>query len=141
MKAGVYSFGIVMLVILFGRRNLDHPQSYSDVNLITLMRRAAQEDHLLGIVQRQREETYNYEEELTRRMMRLKAWCTIVDYKKRPSISHVVKFLEGIVKLEEDISFNLPLNMESFANKEVTLAPVEQDINDCLPLKDAMSFS
>ncbi|KAH7657743.1 S-receptor-like serine/threonine-protein kinase protein [Dioscorea alata] len=141
VKADVYSFGIVVLEILFCRRNLDHSQSHSDVNLITLMRRAAQEDHLIGIIQNQRVETYNYEEELRRRMMRLGVWCTIVDYKKRPSMSQVVKFLEGIVKLEEDISFNLPLNMESFANEEVSLAPEEQGTNDCLPVKDAMPFS
>ncbi|XP_039118611.1 G-type lectin S-receptor-like serine/threonine-protein kinase SD2-5 [Dioscorea cayenensis subsp. rotundata] len=110
VKADVYSFGIVMLEILFGRRNLDYSQCSSDVILLTLMRKKSEEFHLTHIIQQRRQKMNNYEKELTLRMMKLGIWCTIVDYKKRPSMSQIVMFLEGVVKLEDDISFDPPHN-------------------------------
>ncbi|KAM0933695.1 putative protein kinase RLK-Pelle-SD-2b family [Dioscorea sansibarensis] len=112
VKADVYSFGVLMLELLFGRRNLDYSRCSSDVNLIKLVHRKAEEFHRIYIIQKQRQN--NYEEELTLRMMKLGIWCTIVDHKKRPSMSQIVMFLEGVVRLQDDISFDQPHN-EAFS--------------------------
>ena len=39
-------------------------------------------------------------------MTRVAAWCLQSDYSKRPSMSMVVKVLEGVMDVEENIDFN-----------------------------------
>ncbi|KAJ9686035.1 hypothetical protein PVL29_015087 [Vitis rotundifolia] len=61
-KVDVYSFGIVTLEILCGRRNLDHSQPEEDKYLLSLFKRKADEDMQL------------HGEEAVE-LMRLAAWC------------------------------------------------------------------
>ena len=39
-------------------------------------------------------------------MMRVSAWCLQSDYSKRPSMSMVVKVLEGVMDVEDNIDYN-----------------------------------
>ncbi|RVW85845.1 G-type lectin S-receptor-like serine/threonine-protein kinase SD2-5 [Vitis vinifera] len=55
-KVDVYSFGIVTLEILCGRRNLDHSQPEEDKYLLSLFKRKAEEDQMLDLVDKYSED-------------------------------------------------------------------------------------
>ncbi|RVW82317.1 G-type lectin S-receptor-like serine/threonine-protein kinase SD2-5 [Vitis vinifera] len=73
-KVDVYSFGIVTLEILCGRRNLDHSQPEEDKYLLSLFKRKAEEDQMLDLVDKYSEDMQLHGEEAVE-LMRLAAWC------------------------------------------------------------------
>ncbi|KAH7657741.1 S-receptor-like serine/threonine-protein kinase protein [Dioscorea alata] len=114
VKADIYSFGIVLLEILCCRKNLDYSQNDSRIRLLSLLKRKADENQLISIVHWPKREFYcdeEEEEEEALKLIRLGLWCLNDDYKKRPSMSTVVKFLEGAVELDDQMSFSLSQTM------------------------------
>ncbi|KAM7469727.1 hypothetical protein LguiA_007910 [Lonicera macranthoides] len=94
VKADVFSFGIVILEIVFGRKNLDSTQSCP---LINVVKEKVQNDQLhdlvdgyLGNIQLQKEEVV--------KMIKIGIWC-LQAHNMRPSISTVLKVLEGSMDL------------------------------------------
>lgn len=85
VKADVYSFGIVLLEIICGREH---------VHMLSLLEQKALKNRLMDVVECQGEDMKDHEEEAID-MMRLGMWCSHGDYIKRPSMSLVVKALEG----------------------------------------------
>ena len=55
-KVDVYSFGIVTLEILCGRRNLDHSQPEEDKHLLRLFKKNDEEDQILDLVDKYSED-------------------------------------------------------------------------------------
>ncbi|MBA0779182.1 hypothetical protein Gotri_003456, partial [Gossypium trilobum] len=104
-KVDVYSFGIVVLEILCGRRNIDRSQQEEDRHLLELFRRKQEEGQLLDLVV---------------------AWCLQTEYVKRPSMSTVVKLFEGSADVVSD-----NLN-EDFLNGLI-LEATETDTSTILP--------
>ncbi|CAN4103177.1 unnamed protein product [Withania somnifera] len=78
-KVDVYSFGIVILEIICGRKNLDRLQDENNMHLLCLFKRKAKETPFL---------------EMAAEMMKIAAWCLQSDHTKRPSMSLVVKVLQ-----------------------------------------------
>ncbi|KAL6336209.1 hypothetical protein AAG906_011091 [Vitis piasezkii] len=72
-KVDVYSFGIVTLEILCGRRNLDHSQPEEDKHLLRLFKKKAEEDQMLDLVDKYSEDMQLHGAEAVE-MMRLAAW-------------------------------------------------------------------
>ena len=103
-KVDVYSFGIVLLEILCGRKNLDRSQPEEAVYLLDLFKKNIAEHQLLDLVDKNSEDMQLHGEEVVN-MMRVAAWCLQNDFTKRPSMSMVVKVFEGAVNVESDLDY------------------------------------
>ncbi|XP_057461391.1 G-type lectin S-receptor-like serine/threonine-protein kinase SD2-5 isoform X2 [Actinidia eriantha] len=103
-KVDVYSFGVVVLEIICGRKNLDRSQPEGDMHLLALFRRKAEEDNLLNMVDKSGDMQLHEAEVVE--MMMLAAWCLQSDFTKRPSMSMVVKAMEGLVEIERNLDYN-----------------------------------
>ncbi|CAL5405578.1 unnamed protein product [Camellia sinensis] len=103
-KADVYSFGVVILEILCGRKNLDRSQSEDDMHLLSLFKRKAEEERLIDIVDKDNEEMQLHGAEVVE-MMTVAVCCLQSDFSRRPSMSMVVKVLEGSVDVENNLDY------------------------------------
>ncbi|TYG85172.1 hypothetical protein ES288_A13G031800v1 [Gossypium darwinii] len=103
-KADVYSFGIVVLEILCGRRNVDESQQ-EDMHLLRLFRRKQEGGRLLDLVDRCSDDMQSNATEVVE-VMKVAAWCLQNEYARRPSMSAVVKLFEDsndvVSNLNED---------------------------------------
>ncbi|KAL6328920.1 hypothetical protein AAG906_007210 [Vitis piasezkii] len=104
-KVDVYSFGVVLLEILCGRRNVDRSQPEEDMHLLGIFRRKANEGQVLDMVDKNSEDMQRHGAEVME-LMKVAAWCLQNDYARRPSMSVVVKALEGLVDIEDDLGYN-----------------------------------
>lgn len=105
-KVDVYSFGIVVLEIICGRKNLEPTLIEDDVNLIGLVQEKLQNDMLVELFDNNSIDIHEHEEEALG-MMRLAVWCLQSDCNRRPSMSMVVKVLEGSANVDIDIDYDL----------------------------------
>ncbi|KAM7469688.1 hypothetical protein LguiA_007871 [Lonicera macranthoides] len=94
VKADVFSFGIVILEIVFGRKNLDSTQSCL---LINLVKEKAENDQLHDLVDGYLEDI-QFQKEEALKMIKIGIWC-LQAHNTRPSISTVLKVLEGSMDL------------------------------------------
>ncbi|KAL7185292.1 hypothetical protein ACSBR2_027259 [Camellia fascicularis] len=104
-KVDVYSFGVVVLEMLCGRKNLDRSQPEEDMHLLSLFKRKAEEERLIDIVDKGNDEMQLHSTEVVE-MMRVAVWCLQSDFSKRPSMSVVVKVLEGSVDVDNNLDYN-----------------------------------
>ncbi|XAR56453.1 Non-specific serine/threonine protein kinase [Bertholletia excelsa] len=94
VKADVYSFGIVILEIVCGRKNLDQTKC---TPLIYKVREKAEKDRLCDLINEHDEDMHRHIEEAIR-MIKIALWC-LQTHDRRPSMSLIVKILEGSVEL------------------------------------------
>ncbi|XP_010242180.1 PREDICTED: G-type lectin S-receptor-like serine/threonine-protein kinase SD2-5 [Nelumbo nucifera] len=104
-KVDVYSFGVVVMEILCGRKNLDHSQPKDGIHLIGQFKRKAEEGKLADMIDKHSEDMQLHGEEVVE-MMRLAAWCLQIDFTRRPSMSVVVKVLEGVMDVEPNLDYS-----------------------------------
>ncbi|XP_044410172.1 G-type lectin S-receptor-like serine/threonine-protein kinase SD2-5 [Triticum aestivum] len=98
-KVDVYSFGVVLMEIVSGRKNIDTSQPEEDVQLINLLREKAQNNHLIDLIDKHGEDMVTHQEEVIQ-IMKLAIWCLQQDSIRRPSMSTVIKALEGAISIE-----------------------------------------
>ena len=120
-KVDVYSFGVVVLEILCGRKNIDRSQAEEDMHLLAVFKRKAEENRLADMIDKCSEDMQLHEEEVME-MMKIGVWCLQSDFARRPSMSVVVKVLEGSVGVEDNLEYNfsyspLPPKFEGIGNK------------------------
>ncbi|CAL5406788.1 unnamed protein product [Camellia sinensis] len=104
-KVDVYSFGVVILEMLCGRKNLDRSQHEEDMHLLDLFKRKAEEERLVDIVDKYNDDMQTHRAEVVE-MMRVAVWCLQSDFSRRPSMSVVVKVLEGSVNVQRNLCYN-----------------------------------
>ncbi|KAM7474001.1 hypothetical protein LguiB_021244 [Lonicera macranthoides] len=93
-QVDIFSFGIVILEIVFGRKNLDSTQSCP---LINVVKEKAENDQLHDLVDGYLEDIQFQKEEAVK-MIKIGIWC-LQAHNTRPSISTVLKVLEGSMDL------------------------------------------
>ncbi|VAI63346.1 unnamed protein product [Triticum turgidum subsp. durum] len=98
-KVDVYSFGVVVMEIVSGRKNIDHSRPEEEVQLINVLREKAQNDQLVYLIDKHSDDMVSHQEEVIQ-MMKLAIWCLQNDSIRRPSMSIVVKVLEGSMSVE-----------------------------------------
>lgn len=120
-KVDVYSFGVVVLEICCGRKNFDQSKSEESMHLLSLLRKRTEEGKLLDMVDSYSEDMRTNGAEVVE-MMKVAAWCLQNDYVKRPSMSVVVKVLEGVMEVEQnlDCGFSNPLQKCDALSKSST---------------------
>ncbi|KAF8006157.1 hypothetical protein BT93_K0462 [Corymbia citriodora subsp. variegata] len=100
-KVDVYSFGVVILEIVCGRKIFDRSLDQEDI----IFKRKAKEERLLDVVDKSSNDMRVNGPHAVN-MMRIAAWCLQGDYMKRPSMSMVIKALEGMVEVQEDLDYD-----------------------------------
>ncbi|KAM7497815.1 hypothetical protein LguiA_022229 [Lonicera macranthoides] len=120
-KVDVYSFGVVVLEICCGRKNFDQSKSEESMHLLSLFRKRTEEGKLLEMVDSYSEDMRSNGAEVVE-MMKVAAWCLQNDYVMRPSMSVVVKVLEGVMEVEQilDCGFENPLQKRDALCKSST---------------------
>ncbi|XP_027156707.1 G-type lectin S-receptor-like serine/threonine-protein kinase SD2-5 [Coffea eugenioides] len=98
-KADVYSFGVVVMEIICLRKNFDMSESEDRVHLLDLFRRKDEEDRLIDMIESNDEDTRLNISDMIR-TMKLALWCLRSDFTQRPSMSAVVKVMEGTLDPE-----------------------------------------
>ncbi|ERN01396.1 G-type lectin S-receptor-like serine/threonine-protein kinase SD2-5 [Amborella trichopoda] len=118
-KADVYSFGIVIMEIVCGRKNFDHSLPESDVHLLSLLEGKGLEKIPINIEEANAREA--------QRMLRIAMWCSQDDHTRRPPMSRVVKALEdSSMELESDMNYSVSdrLQCETAGNDQVSYTPL-----------------
>ncbi|KAL8257968.1 hypothetical protein R6Q59_030009 [Mikania micrantha] len=103
-KVDVYSFGIVLLEILCGRKNLDQSQTKENWHLLSVFQKCWDPETLLDMVDMNSEDMQMNHKEVVE-MMKMASWCLQADYTRRPSMSSVVKVLEGVMNVEVNLDY------------------------------------
>ncbi|KAK1416395.1 hypothetical protein QVD17_32186 [Tagetes erecta] len=104
-KVDVYSFGIVLLEILCGRKNFDRSQPEEKWHLLSVFQICWEQGTLLDIVDMSSEDMIMYGTEIVE-IMKMASWCLQTDYTRRPSMSSVVMVLEGGMNVESNLNYN-----------------------------------
>ncbi|TVU34123.1 hypothetical protein EJB05_15952, partial [Eragrostis curvula] len=101
-KADIYSFGVVVMEIISGRKNLDTSRSEASIHLITLLEEKVKNGQIVDLIDENSHDMQAHRHEVIR-VMKLAMWCLQMDSKRRPQMSDVVKVLEGNMNVETDI--------------------------------------
>ena len=130
-KVDVYSFGVVIMEIICGRKNVDWSMTGENSHLLSLFKRKALEERLQDIVDKKSEDMLTHMEEAID-VMKIGAWCLQSDFTRRPSMSLVVKALEGLVTAETNINYDF--TNSSVVNMGTTAAEEKEAVDDATPL-------
>ncbi|KAL8510778.1 hypothetical protein ACS0TY_017554 [Phlomoides rotata] len=104
-KVDVYSFGVVILEIVSGRKIFEQLRPEEERHLLNFFMRKAEEGQWLDLVDKCCVDVESNVAEIEE-MMRISAWCIQNDYQKRPTMSTVIKVLEGAMDVQKDIDYN-----------------------------------
>ncbi|KAM0897329.1 hypothetical protein ACQ4PT_022634 [Festuca glaucescens] len=104
-KADIYSFGVVVIEVISGRKNIDTSRSEESIHLITLLEEKVKDDNLVDLIDNSSNDMQAHKHDVIQ-MMKLAMWCLQIDCKRRPKMSEVVKVLEGTMNAESNIDHN-----------------------------------
>lgn len=119
VKADIYSFGIIVLETVCGRKNLDRSQPESNKQLLSLLQKKADDTRLIEIVEWLSHNDIEYHQEDIEKMIRMAVWCLQDNPDRRPTMSVVVKVLEGVIEVDTNISYRFHHAMAPAAEASV----------------------
>ncbi|XP_020088346.1 G-type lectin S-receptor-like serine/threonine-protein kinase SD2-5 [Ananas comosus] len=119
-KVDIYSFGVVIMEIVCGRKNLDYSQPEESVHLISLLQEKVKANRLLDVVDCYDDDIKLNEGEVIE-MIKLAMWCLQIDSSVRPPMSTVVRVLEGTVGVETSLAYNFVATSTAMSSKDDTL--------------------
>ncbi|XP_058221472.1 G-type lectin S-receptor-like serine/threonine-protein kinase SD2-5 [Rhododendron vialii] len=99
VKADIYSFGVVILETICGRKNLD--DSHESMPLVDIVQTKAEEDQLYDLIDDRDDDIWLNKEEVIK-MMKIAIWC-LQTHDRRPRMSMVVKVLEGSADIDSSV--------------------------------------
>ncbi|KAF5772209.1 putative protein kinase RLK-Pelle-SD-2b family [Helianthus annuus] len=105
-KLDVYSFGVVILEMLCGRKVFDRSLPEESWYLLSMFEECWEQGTLLDMVDRHNEDMLQEHNTEVVEMMKVAAWCLQTNFKRRPSMSSVVKVLEGVMHVESNLDYN-----------------------------------
>ncbi|XVE51497.1 hypothetical protein DITRI_Ditri02bG0046600 [Diplodiscus trichospermus] len=108
VKADIYSFGIVLLEVVTGRKILDYSQPDSDVCLLDLLKKKCLENQWMEMIDLTGEDLQQHLEEIIGMIM-VGLWCVNEDHRRRPYMHLVVKMLEEDKMPEPACHLRFPL--------------------------------
>ncbi|KAL6611221.1 hypothetical protein ACP70R_039149 [Stipagrostis hirtigluma subsp. patula] len=132
VKADIYSFGVVVMEVVSGRKNLDSSQNEENIHLISLLQDKARKNQLVDLIDKSSEDLQMHKEEVIG-MMKLAMWCLQIDCNKRPRMSIVVKVLEGTVEVKTEIDYSF------VATIPIKLGNIEEVGSSAPPLASQLS--
>lgn len=127
-KVDVFSFGVVMLEVLCGRKNLDWYRVEEEQHLLSLFMRKVKEDGMWEIVDKRCEDIELHKEEVIK-MMKIAAWCLQNDVSRRPSMSRVIKVFDGLLPVETNLDYDF-IRPPAFRTSEM----LDEDFGVASPL-------
>lgn len=131
-KADIYSFGVVIMEIISGRKNLDTSRSEESVHLITLLEEKVKNGQLADLMDEHNNDMQVHKQEVIQ-MMKLAMWCLQIDSKRRPQMSDVVKVLEGTMNVETNIDHNFVATSQTIygvaGNVSFSAPPLASDVS------------
>ncbi|XP_059064569.1 G-type lectin S-receptor-like serine/threonine-protein kinase SD2-5 [Cryptomeria japonica] len=98
-KADVFSFGVVVVEIVSGKRSRD----LSDNCLFSVLQVKAEEGRLIDLVYEGFVDAETSVREEAVKLIKVGMWCVQEDFTRRPAMSTVVKALEGIIDTMDDV--------------------------------------
>ncbi|KAF5949217.1 hypothetical protein HYC85_015174 [Camellia sinensis] len=93
------------------------------MHLLSLFKRKVEVEQHLDIVDKYNDDMQIRREEVVE-MMRVAVWCLQSDFSRRPSMSVVVKVLEGSVEVENNLDYNFTTPM---VRKAIRVAGNQED--------------
>ncbi|KAI8007891.1 G-type lectin S-receptor-like serine/threonine-protein kinase SD2-5 [Camellia lanceoleosa] len=94
------------------------------MHLLDLFKRKAEEERLLDIVDKYNDDMQTHRAEVVE-MMRVAVWCLQSDFSKRPSMSVLVKVLEGSTDVQSNLDYNFTTPV---APRPITVAGHQGDV-------------
>ncbi|KAJ9554549.1 hypothetical protein OSB04_018594 [Centaurea solstitialis] len=125
-KVDVYSFGIVLLEILCGRKNFDISQPEESRHLLALFQKSLEEGKLLDIIDNHSQDMQAHGQEVVE-MMNAASWCLQADFTRRPSMSSVVKVFEGVTQVESNLNYSF-IDPRTTVKDEIVLTQLQPSI-------------
>ncbi|XP_019056944.1 PREDICTED: G-type lectin S-receptor-like serine/threonine-protein kinase SD2-5 [Tarenaya hassleriana] len=95
-KSDVYSYGMVLLEIIGGRKNYDPSETSEKCHFPSYAFKMMEEGKILEIVDSKMKNVDVEDDERVQRALKVALWCIQEDMHLRPSMSRVVQMLEGV---------------------------------------------
>ncbi|KAF7843350.1 proline-rich receptor-like protein kinase PERK15 [Senna tora] len=121
-KSDVFSFGVVLLELITGRKPVDKAESFTDDSMVEwarpLLSQALEKGNFDVLADPRLQKSYNSDEMV--RMIVCAANCVRHSARRRPRMSQVVRALEGNISLDDLNEGNTPGHSRAFSSFEST---------------------
>eukprot|EP01018_Ginkgo_biloba_P036835 Gb_16909 [translate_table: standard] len=116
-KSDVFSFGMVLLEIISGRKNLDLSMPEDMDFFPSWAMKMIEEGKIMDVVDPKLKDLIDYDWQQAERVIKIAFWCIQEDERDRPSMSNVILMLEGHTEIEDP-----PLSIRFFSTTRARIS-------------------